>query len=192
MTNLKLTRLAKKEIRDEFSSEVNIDEVFAKYVSIGYSEKRVADTIARIPSRNFLKNHKLFLKIYKILIYLVTIIFSLNVILTTNFNDHIIIAIWSAAAAFAIVQLLLIHINNIFGFILVVASYVQSMPRIIGELIKSEGDIGALIGLLFTVAQLAATVYILLKMYPFATFFTARAKVKDGKYAFLSESPRLP
>jgi hypothetical protein len=102
-----------------------------------------------------------------------------------GFDNPVAIGISAFALIFVVIQIYLIFKNYFWGYFITIASYAHQFPSMLKQSLPL-GDLENGITLALQIILLAALIYILIKMFPYANW-RGKAKVSDGAYTLQSD-----
>ena len=101
----------KKIIRKEILGGADINEIYNKYVEIGFDSKKVANSISSVPNIEFIKNKKIFLNFYKIIMLIFSVAALIGFVDDRNFDDGVLVGLAVFMVLLTVIQLYLIFNN---------------------------------------------------------------------------------
>ena len=176
----------KKIIRKEILGGADINEIYNKYVEIGFDSKKVANSISSVPNIEFIKNKKIFLNFYKIIMLIFSVAALIGFVDDRNFDDGVLVGLAVFMVLLTVIQLYLIFNNYLIGYTLTIIGFIQTAPKMLIEVAKTQ-TIEDFVGLVFAVILLSCTIYIIIKMFPYAKFWGG-AKLDGADYLFQKKS----
>ena len=174
----------KKIIRKEILGGADINEIYNKYVEIGFDSKKVANSISSVPNIEFIKNKMIFLNFYKINVLIFNVAAFIGFVDDRNFDDGVLVGL--TVFMLGVIQVYLIFNNYFFGYKLTIYNFIIAAPKMLIEPAMTQ-TIEDFVGLEFNVIMLSCTIYIIIKMFPYANSWGG-AKLDGADYLFQKKS----